>query len=58
MATEAARLKRKEPTGEKKKNRLDTHRPSHGRTWRRLLAGLVGAEVYSPRQSLKVDGDG
>src|SRR6266436_10347465 len=28
------------------------------RTWRRLLAGLVGAEVYSPRQSLKVDGDG
>src|SRR5258708_17913910 len=31
MATEAARLELKESTGRKKKNRLDTHRPSHGR---------------------------
>jgi hypothetical protein len=37
-----------------------SHIPRSGliRTWRRLLAGLIGAEVYSPRQSLKVDGDG
>jgi len=34
MATEAAQLEAKELTGRKKKNRLDTHRPSHGRTWR------------------------
>jgi len=33
MATEAARLEDKELTGRKKKNRLDSHRPSHGRTW-------------------------
>jgi hypothetical protein len=32
MATEAARLEDKELTGRRKKNRLDTHRPSHGRT--------------------------
>jgi hypothetical protein len=38
MATEAARLELKEFTGRKekrrkeKKNRLDSHRPSHGRT--------------------------
>src|SRR6266852_6041663 len=31
MATEAAWLEDKELTGRKKKNRLDTHRPSHGR---------------------------
>jgi len=34
MATEAARLEDKELTGRKKKNRLDSHRPSHGRTYR------------------------
>ena len=39
MATEAARLKRKTP-GKKKKNRLDTNRPSHGRTY--SLKGLFG----------------
>src|SRR5258705_6132349 len=33
MATEAAQLKGKKPTGGKKKNRLDTNRTSHGRTW-------------------------
>jgi hypothetical protein len=45
MATEAARLECKESTGRKekterkniltrkKKNILDTHRPSHGRSW-------------------------
>jgi hypothetical protein len=33
MATEAARLKNQEPTGRKKKNRLDSYRPSHGRTY-------------------------
>jgi hypothetical protein len=32
MATEAARLKGKNPW-EEKKNQLDSHRPSHGRTW-------------------------
>jgi hypothetical protein len=32
MATEAARLERKQIPGKKKKNRLDTNRPSHGRT--------------------------
>src|SRR6266850_1599394 len=31
MATEAARREDKELTGRKKKNRLDAHRPSHGR---------------------------
>src|SRR5580700_10848972 len=35
MATEAARLERKKPTGRKQeKNRLDSIRPSHGRTYR------------------------
>src|SRR5665213_373909 len=34
MATEAARLKRKRTSDRKRKNRLDTYRPSHGRTWR------------------------
>jgi hypothetical protein len=38
MATEAARLEDKELTGRKKKNRLDSHRPSHGRRY---------AEFYS-----------
>jgi hypothetical protein len=33
MATEAARLKRQKPLIRKRKNRLDTNRPSHGRTW-------------------------
>jgi hypothetical protein len=32
MATEAARLKQK-TSDKKKKNQLDTNRPSHGRTW-------------------------
>jgi hypothetical protein len=32
MATEAARLKQK-TSDKKKKNQLDTSRPSHGRTW-------------------------
>jgi hypothetical protein len=32
MATVAARLKGKKLTGRKKKNRLDSHRPSHGRS--------------------------
>ena len=36
MATEAARLKPKTP-GKKNENRLDTNRPSHGRTWRQVL---------------------
>jgi hypothetical protein len=31
MATEAARLERKESTGGKEKNTLDSYRPSHGR---------------------------
>src|SRR6266852_4626946 len=34
MATEAARHEDKELTGRKKKNRLDAHRPSHGRPGR------------------------
>jgi hypothetical protein len=41
MATEAARLKGKNPW-EEKKNQLDSHRPSHGRTW--LLALLESAK--------------
>jgi len=32
MATEAARLEDKELTERRTKNRLDSHRPSHGRT--------------------------
>jgi hypothetical protein len=37
MATEAARLKRKKSLIRKRKNRLDTDRPSHGRTWDQIL---------------------
>jgi hypothetical protein len=33
MATEAARLKPRKPLIRIRKNRLDTNRPSHGRTW-------------------------
>jgi hypothetical protein len=32
MATEAARLEQYKVTGRKRKNKLDSHRPSHGRT--------------------------
>src|SRR5216684_1465383 len=38
MATEAAWLEDKELTGRKKKNRLDTHRPSHGRHVKQVLS--------------------
>jgi hypothetical protein len=43
MATEAARLEDKELTGRKKKNRLDSHRPSHGRTLK-LLGALYATQ--------------
>lgn len=33
MATEAARLKCKASRGRRKKSRLDTYRPSYGRSW-------------------------
>ncbi len=42
MATEAARLENQEPTGRKKKNRLDSNRPSHGRTLPIRAVSLVG----------------
>ena len=40
MATEAVRLENLEPTGRKKKNRLDSNRPSHGRTCLNSVSGL------------------
>jgi hypothetical protein len=48
MATEAARLKHKNPPGRKNKKRLDTNRPSHGRSW--LCADdVVGVAVPGGR---------
>jgi len=42
MATEAARLKNQEPTGRKKKNRLDSNRPSHGRSYQQVCRSEMG----------------
>jgi len=44
MATEAARLEHKKPLiGRKKKNRLDTHRPSHGRHYVEMVILMLPA---------------
>jgi hypothetical protein len=46
MATEAARLERKESTErkkEKRENTLDSYRPSHGRTFVIILSRLFGS---------------
>ena len=49
MATEAARLKRKNLLGGKTQNRLDTNRPSHGRTCRTSFQKLALSEQVSRR---------
>jgi hypothetical protein len=42
MATEAAWLEHKKPLiGRKKKNRLDTHRPSHGRHYKTVAINPI-----------------
>jgi hypothetical protein len=58
MATEAARLELKESKARKKKNRLDTHRPSHGRhkltiSVREVSAGLRVRPLTSERIKMK-----
>jgi hypothetical protein len=45
MATEAARLKQK-TSDKKKKNQLDTNRPSHGRTWQSQPAPIADNHFF------------
>ncbi len=51
----AARLEDKELTGRKKKNRLDTHRPSHGRTLARTLCASLHNLVLATRTQYRQD---
>ena len=52
MATDAARLKRQNLLRGKRKNRLDTNRPSHGKTYpgfARLPYGFLGDSSVSAK---------
>jgi len=42
------------PTGKKNKNRLDTNRPSHGRTWPRLASYEINSTPQEHMKSLTV----
>src|SRR6266478_3591303 len=53
MATDAARRELKGLTGRrKKKNRLDSHRPSHGRTWLIGVPQISHSAAFSARPTI------
>jgi hypothetical protein len=44
-STEAARLEGRDH-GSKKKNRLDSNRPTHGKTWAETEGDAIGRTIY------------